>query len=441
MSQGKWILAKHLIKLSQRLVDLAARRVTRLIVEMPPRHGKSELISHWFPVWYLNQWPHHRVILTSYESDFAESWGRKVRNTIIEHQAELNVKIVADSMSARRWDTTVGGGMVTAGVGGPIVGRGANLLIMDDPIKNAEEAYSKTYRDKLWDWWRSTAFTRLEPNGVVVVIMTRWHKDDLVGRILTEESYKWDLLKFTALAEDNDELGRPFDEPLWPERFDKNSLLSIKKTVGSVYWSALYQQDPIDRLGSIFNREWFKIVDDVPSDVLPVRFWDLAATEFKMTNNPDWTAGALVSRKNGCWYIHRIDRLRGRPKLVEDFIKQCAMLDGRHVSIFIEQEPGSSGVNTIDHYQRNVLPGYIVKGVRSTGTKVLRAYPVSAAAEAGNVFLLRGPWINDFLDEISVFPLGEHDDQVDAVSGAFEAFSTKVLPGFFVIGRKINEVE
>jgi len=446
LSRRKWILTNHLRKLSEILVNLSAGRITRLIVEMPPRHGKSEMISHYFPVWYLNRWPDRRIILTSYEADFAESWGRKVRNTIAENEDDLKVRLGTDSLAARRWDTSEGGGMITAGVGGPVTGRGADLLIMDDPVKNAEEAYSPTYRAKIWDWWRSTAYTRLEPGGVAVIVMTRWHKDDLVGRLMAEQETqkvtpmfdRWTLLKLPALAEAGDPLGRIPGQPLWPSRYGVDALATIRRAIGSVYWSALYQQNPTDREGAMFRREWFKIVAEAPSNGHRVRRWDLAASDpkSKTDDSPDWTAGGLVSSQDGQYWIHRVDRMRGRPKPVEDFIRQCAEIDGKNVPIVIEQEPGSSGVNTIDHYQREVLKGFEVRPKKTTGSKVLNAGPFSAAAEAGNVMLVKGPWITDFLDEVCDFPLGKHDDQVDCVAGAIEHLSSEGTPGIFFVGGR-----
>lgn len=410
---------------------------TGLIVEMPPRHGKSELCSHYFPVWFLDLWPNKRVMFASYEADFAASWGRKVRNTIQEHQDKLRVRLADDSTKAARWDTTQGGGMVTAGVGGPITGRGADLLIIDDPVKNAEEANSPTYRQKVWEWWTSTARTRLEPGGVVVLVMTRWHVDDLAGRIIQNmeaEGEKWKVIRFPAIAEEEDELGRKPGEALWPERYDEQALDRIRRSVGSYVWSALYQQDPKNREGGMFRREWFKIVDDYPADCRKVRYWDLAATKPKQSSDPDYTAGALVGEKNGIYYIIDIRRARETPANVERLIRLTAELDGPTVDIYMEQEPGSSGVSTIDHYAREVLKGFAFRGHRVTGPKELRANPLSAAAEAGNVMLVRGPWIQDFLDEAEAFPHGAHDDQVDAVSGAFEMLTKrKPKPGIIVI--------
>ena len=171
--------------------------------------------------------------------------------------------------------------------------------------------------------------------------------------------------------------------------------------------------------------------------ILPFRYWDLASTDPGKigANDPDWTAGALVSCIDGKYIIHRIDRMRGSPKDVEDFVKAQAIRDGRDVKITIEQEPGSSGVNTIDHYQRTVLVGFSVKGNRPTGSKSLRANPVSSAAEAGNVSLLTGSWVEPFLDEAESFPFGTHDDQIDAVSGAFEEIAHAFhLPGHVSLG-------
>lgn len=172
--------------------------------------------------------------------------------------------------------------------------------------------------------------------------------------------------------------------------------------------------------GTKFQRHWFPIVDQAPAQGRSVRFWDLAATEAKPGADPDWTAGALVSAHEGRYYVRDMRRIRATPAGVEALIKQTAELDGKGIDIWMEQEPGSSGVNTIDHYRRLVLPGYAFRGNRSSGSKEVRANPVSSAAEAGNVMLVRGAWITAFLDEAEAFPAGTHDDQVDAVSGAVD---------------------
>jgi predicted phage terminase large subunit-like protein len=172
--------------------------------------------------------------------------------------------------------------------------------------------------------------------------------------------------------------------------------------------------------GNLFQRQWFPIVAEGPGVLKLVRYWDMAATEAKLGKDPDWTVGVLMGFHRGVFYIEDIKRTRSTPQNVEALIKQTAVMDGREVRIYMEQEPGSAGVTVIDHYRRNVLRGFAFWGHKTTGAKATRAAPVSSQAEAGNVKLVQGPWIGDFLDEVEVFPLGTHDDQVDAMSGAFE---------------------
>ncbi len=212
-----------------------------------------------------------------------------------------------------------------------------------------------------------------------------------------------------------------------PAKLDDNPYLDREE-----YIKSLMELDPVTRQqllngdwsarqgGNKFKREWFEIIDAPPADARRVRYWDLAATEPKPGKDPDWTAGALMAEKDGVYYLVDMKRTRTTPRGVEALIKQTAELDGRRVMIGMEQEPGSSGVNTIDHYRRRILAGFTFYGNKTTGSKEMRSNPVSSQAEAGNVKLVRGIWINDFLDEAESFPGGAHDDQVDAMSGAFE---------------------
>ena len=226
------------------------------------------------------------------------------------------------------------------------------------------------------------------------------------------------------------------DKPFIPARLEDNPYIDREE-----YIKSLMHLDPITReqllrgdwtareAGNKFKREWFEIVDSYPADARLVRYWDLAATEPKQGKDPDWTAGALIAEKDGIYYIVDIKKTRTTPKGVEALIRQTAELDGKKVTIYMEQEPGSSGVNTIDHYRRRILAGFTFYGNKTTGSKEMRANPLSSAAEAGNVKLVRGPWINDFLDEAEIFPNGAHDDQVDAVSGAFEMLTRRIRIG------------
>jgi predicted phage terminase large subunit-like protein len=442
-SGGKWSCPRHLEYLNDRLLDVAAGKCKRLMVFLPPRHGKSEFISKYFAAWYLGTFPDRRVILTSYEADFAAQWGRRARE-LIEEFGKLSfvetVGVMPDSSAASRWDIKGRvGGMVTAGVGGPITGKGGHLIIIDDPVKNAEQASSTTYREKAWEWYQSTLYTRLEPNGAIILIMTRWNQGDLAGRILQDMQNggeRWDIINLPAIAEDDDQIGRSPGTPLWPDRFGVPELENIKRTVGSYYWTALYQQRPTPQEGGMFKRQWFPIIDAAPHGLVSrVRRWDLAASQQK----GDYTAGLLMGKKEGRFYVLDLQHVRESPAGVESLVKQTAQVDGHDVEIRMEREPGSSGLNTIDYYARRVLEGYNFKGIPSTGPKEVRAQPVSAAAEAGNVILVRGSWNAAFLDEVTLFPNGDHDDIVDVLSGAFTDLTRNTGGRIWVTGRKIGD--
>jgi len=426
-SNGRWIPAPHLLLVNDAILRIIRGETKRVIVCMPPRHGKSDFISMYTPAWYIGMYPDKRVILASYESDFASQWGRRARS-LLSQFGELafpdKVTVSPDSASASRWDIfRRQGGMQTAGIGGPITGKGADLAIIDDPLKNDEEALSTTIREKQKDWYRSTLYTRLEPGGAIILIMTRWHEDDLAGWLLAEEKNEggehWDVISMPALAEENDVLGRQVGEALWPDRYDESALQRIKKTTGSYWFAAMYQQRPAPLEGGMFKRQWFEIVQRAPTDLYKLTFWDLAASE----GRGDYTVGLTMGEKNGIFYILSVRRVRENPAGVEALVKQAAAEVGGESAIEMEQEPGSSGLNTIDHYHRQVLKGYIFRGVRSTGSKIERARACSAAAEAGYIKLVRGVWNSDFLDEVAVFPNGTHDDQVDSMTGAFNGLT------------------
>jgi predicted phage terminase large subunit-like protein len=297
-----------------------------------------------------------------------------------------------------------------------------NCLIIDDPVKNAADANSPTYQDAAWQWFKSTAYTRLEPQGAIVIVQTRWHREDLAGKLIAEMEQggeHWEVLKMPAIAEENDQLGRTPGDPLWPERYDLDALANIKNSVGSYVWSALYQQSPLPPGGLLFNREWFEVVDAVPDKARRVRAWDMAATEAIGKGDPDYTAGCGMARSGGTFYIYDMRRARLSPLGVENLIKQTAATDGKAVHISMEQEPGASGKASIDYYTR-ALAGYVFRGIPASGSKTERARPLAAQAEAGNVKIVRGAWNKEFLDEIELFPGGGHDDQNDSASLAFD---------------------
>lgn len=223
----------------------------KLMVFAPPRHGKSEQTSKWTPVWFLNLRPYGRVMFGTYSAEFAKDWGRKVRNTLELYKDQLSAQLSEDSQSVHSWHTTAGGGMMAQGIGGAFTGRGGDLLICDDPYKNLQDANSAVYREAVWSWWTSAFMTRCEPGATVILTLTRWHVDDLAGRILAdpEQAKEWEVISIPALAEPGDPLGRPLGAALWPERKNRETLLKEQVAVGSYVWDALYRQQPPDLNG------------------------------------------------------------------------------------------------------------------------------------------------------------------------------------------------
>lgn len=228
---------------------------------MPVRHGKSVYLSQYLPAWFEGTYPDCKTILTSYEANFARSWGRKTRDTLQEASGWFGIRLRSDAQAASDWLISGHeGGMTTAGVGGPIGGKGADLMIIDDPIKNAEEAASITVKDNQWAWLQSTALPRLEPRGCVIIGMARWATDDLAGCLLSGRdgfSEPIERIHLPALAHANDEMGREVGESLWPWRWPVTALERAKTTAGPFYWSALYDQDPLRAGRREFPMEWF----------------------------------------------------------------------------------------------------------------------------------------------------------------------------------------
>jgi predicted phage terminase large subunit-like protein len=246
--------APHHVRICEALERVARGECPRLMVFMPPRHGKSELASRRFPAWFLGANPRKQIIAASYNSELAADFGRDVRNIVAskDYRNLFGVSLAEDSQAANRWHTSEGGSYVSAGVGTAITGRGAHVLLIDDPIKDREEADSSLSRDRVWDWYTSTAYTRLMPGGAIVLIQTRWHEDDLAGRLIQAQQRfggdKWEVLELKALTDD--------DTPLWPEWFPLADLERIRAVIGPRDWSALYQQTPVPDGRAEFRREW-----------------------------------------------------------------------------------------------------------------------------------------------------------------------------------------
>lgn len=419
-----WKPYPHLNLIEDKLLDVELGRVKKLAIMMPPRHGKSMLTSHMFPAWFLGRNPTKKVILASYEASFAALWGRRARNILEEYGKDLfGVSVRDDSRASDHWEIVEhGGGMFTAGAGGALTGKGASVFIIDDPIKNSEEAASETIREKIWEWYVSTATTRLEKDAALILIMTRWHEDDLAGRILSREK-GWNVIRLPAIAEEDENWGewkRSKGEALCPDLIPLSQLEEQQQRAGEYWFATNYQQRPYPRGGGIFRRSDFDIVPQRPQTNMRVRGWDLAASTKKDAKR---TAGVLLSKDyEGVIYVEDVVKGKWVPGERDKIIYQTAQSDGKGVKIKIEEEGGSGGIAQIEHIVRS-LQGFAVEGVRVTGDKMTRADPVAAQANVKNIRVVRGDWNNEFFSELEAFPNGEYMDQVDALSLAFQFIS------------------
>jgi len=408
---------------SQVIAQAIATGGGRIIISAPPRHGKSELIDVYLPAWVLEHFPRSHVILTSYGADLSEGFGRRCRDLILDNEEALNVRLNKSAMRVDDFWTSAGGRMSSVGVGGVITGKGADVLIIDDYIKEIKEALSPAHRDYVWNWFATTAYTRLEPNSTCIIIATRWHSDDLIGRILQRFPGKWTNIVLPAIAEQDDILGRAPGEALFPERYPLHVLMERHEVLGSSFFQALFQQRPVDEARKLADASWLNQVEIVPwQNMSLARVWDLAATE----EGGDFTVGALCGydRESGFFYVLNIVRDQLSPQAVEQLVLKTAIADGVSTKIFIEQEGGSAGKALVEHYQNTVLPEFQVENIPVVTAKVIRAQPMLAAAEAGKVFVLKGEWNSDFYQEFDSFP-GLYDDQIDTVGAGYTKLSGK----------------
>lgn len=419
--------------LCEKLEAVEREEIKRLLITMPPRHGKSELASKRFPAWFLGRNPKKQIITTSYNASLASNFGRDVRNILKDNYFQNvfpNVELSNDSQAKDNWHTNQGGIYVSTGIGGGITGRGADLAIIDDPIKDRAEANSEVIRESIWNWYTSTLYTRLMSGGAIIVIQTRWHIDDLMGRLLEQmesgEGDNWEQVHLPAIALDDDILGRSPGDALWPDAFNIQSLKQIERAIGEMDFEALYQGSPIIATGSFFKPSMINVVDAAPKANKVIRRWDFAATEKKSNkSDPDWTVGLKMQQNiDGSYTILDVARFRGNPDEVEKTVLAVASQDSRTTPITIPEDPGQAGKSQAMYYIK-ILSGYSVDAIRESGDKVTRANPVASQVNAGNVSIVRAPWNKAFLEELTTFPNGKHDDQVDALSGAFEKIGVK----------------
>lgn len=437
--QKNYVPNWHHELIAEKLQEVADHKIRKLMIFMPPRHGKSELASIKFPAWYLGRHPEKRVMSCSHTAQLAEEFGRNTRNTVdneVHGMIFPDSKLQRGSKAVDNWKVSERGGYIGTGIGGSITGKGADILIVDDPLKDAEEAESPLIRKKIYDWYTSTAYTRLEKNGAVIIIMTRWHDDDLAGRLLEQEGErgyikdkktnkwikfdgenglnsefgKWTVLKFPAIAE-KDEHFRRRGEPLWPGKYDLEALEDKKASVGLKVWGAEYQQDPVNEEGAEFKKEWFKIWTQLPKNVKYVTTVDLAIGQKEsaddtvvMTTCIDVHENIyIVEYKN--WHatptdtineIYRQQKLYNSIVGIESVGYQAALLhyiqlEGRKRGKYLQVEAIRTNTNK-EAKIRGLIPYY------------------------NNGLLFHANGMQELEEQLKRFPSGKHDDIIDALA-------------------------
>lgn len=425
----------HHRNLAKALDKLARKEIKRLMVFMPPRCGKSELVSRRFPAFILGKNPNAKIIATSYSASLASSMNRDVQRIIDspEYQELFpNTRLakagegIAKGNYIRNSEMfeIVGyeGSYVSTGVGGGITGRGADYAIIDDPIKNRKDAESKTFRDNIFDWFASTLYTRLEKDACILITLTRWHEDDLAGRLLklAEEdpnADQWHVISYPAIYDENARNLDPTDprehgEALWPEKFNIQTLNTIKSTIGSYEWNALYQQNPSPPSGSIIKRSWLKYYKKLPNkfDEI-VQSWDFA---FDGKDDSSYVVGQVWGRIGADKYL--IDQVRDRMSFTESiqaFRNLTAKYPMARAKLVEAKANGPAIINTLNREISGIIP------VNPFGSKSERLHAVSPQFEAGNVYIPHpntATWVHDYVEELVQFPNGANDDQVDATS-------------------------
>jgi len=454
------LLASKLQQVALFIASGGKQGIGRLMIFMPPQHGKSQIASRHFPAWLLGLLPDSRIILTSYGESLATTHSRHIRDQVTteEYQAIFGTKsnkiwpveLSSDSRSTESWDLAkpYRGGVKAAGVGGGITGLPAHLFIIDDPFKNREEAESEGRRDLVDDWFKSAARTRLRPNAAVVIFHTRWHPDDLAGRLMQRMisdplASQYEIVCMPGLALEAsqypanvdaqrvmmrdgvylplaDPLGRSDGAALCPQWYDETWMRSTRADMGVYDFESLYQQSPFPKDGQHYKREWFKTVAQIPEGVtikFLVRLWDKANSA-----KGDFTVGALMAYgSDGYFYI--LDIVRGKWSSYDrdqQMLKTAKADSEKYGKVYIwhQQDPGSAGKDSAEATNR-LLIGFPAFFEPVSGDKETRSEPMESGFQGGMIHLLQAAWNQDFIDECIAFPRGRYDDQVDAASGAY----------------------
>lgn len=447
----KYRVREHLTYLSDRLsqavTDVENGMDRKLTVSMPPRLGKSHMASTYFPLWLLHKHPDWKIGLISHSPALAASWGRAVRRMVEEHGDVLGIEVAHDAGKVTDWQTTQGGGILSRSAPGQsVTGYGFKVLLIDDPVKNFATAHSENSRNALWQWWTGDAYTRLEPPSLTAVIGTRWHEDDMIGRLRSKDHEgnpdDWEVISFPAIAQDNDVLGRDPGDPLLSPIVDETSEEAderwddIRSSVGEYAWSALYMQEPSPSKGAIFETDSFrywtsdpdllleaddgKVVLLNPEELHGARWIDSWDATFKATDSSDYVVGQR-------WAVRGQDRfLIAQSRARRSFTSTIAELEAWEKDTMVGSkwvyekliEDKANGPAIIDTLKDRVKG---IKPVTPVSSKESRARAVTPEIEAGHVYLPHpdqpgNEWVRDLVSECRQFPNGAHDDQVDGLT-------------------------
>lgn len=441
--------ARHLALIDEKLMEVTRyvetggkEGIGRLIITMPPRYGKTLTVSRLFPPWHLGRNPRHRVMMVSNSQSLADKNSRVARNFIksrVYHDIFPQTQLAPDSQNVSEWDiadTDGEGGASALGMFGSSQGKGAHIMIFDDMIKNREQVESQTQRDKIDDAYTDDFLSRLEPGGAIIIMNTRWHQDDQVGRVVKREGLKidggkWVILNLPALAIEGDAMGRAIGEPLWAERYPLAEVLERRDSMGPYGWSSTYQQDPKPAEGNIYKEKWFKPYTRVmPPYIRTIRYWDLAMSE---KTTADFTVGL---RLNLCQdmehYVDDIARAQVELHDLPRFIKDVILADGPKVAQGFEMKGYMTRAVTALAKDPE-LSAYILRGYNVEHDKLTRTLPFAARASLGLIHVVIGAAgmkelaADVYVEELKAFPNGAYDDQVDASSGAWEMIYDKTL--------------
>ena len=416
----EFIEGEHHRKIAKKFEDIANGKIKRLIVNMPPRHTKSEFASYLFPAWMVGKNPKLKIIQTTHTGELAVRFGRKMKNLVDTSEfAQVfdECKIAADSKAAGRWETNQGGEYYAAGIGGAITGRGADLLIIDDP-HSEQDALSETAMDSAYEWYTSGPRQRLQPGGAIVIVMTRWSTKDLTGNLLRAQSEpkadQWEVVEFPAIL--------PSEKPVWPNYWKLEELEAVKASLSESKWQAQWQQNPTSEEGSIIKREWWQEWDkeDIPEMVHVIQSYD---TAFSRKETADFSAistwGVFYPPNKGAHLI-LVDVKKGRwdfPELKKIALEQYKYWEPETVIV----EAKASGTPLTQELRQLGVP--VVNFSPSRGNdKHVRVNSVAPIFEAGKVYYPNERWAEEMIEECAAFPYGEHDDLVDSMTQAVMRF-------------------